>query len=511
MVHKKHFFFTFVLFLVFTLNSYSQIQELKDWLAKPTNSREPLENLTFSKNTLSNSEANTAKDLILKDKQKNILNEFGNQWDNRSLSYKGYTMPFFYQIFGSKPTDGRSLFISLHGGGGAPASVNDEQYNNQKHLYDATMNTLEGVYLAARAPENTWDLWQKSYIDDFFNIIIQTAIIKEGVNPNKVYIMGYSAGGDGLYQLAPRMGDRWAAAYMGAGHPGDASPLGLRNTPFTIHVGALDNAYNRNGLAKEWGEKLDLLEKNDPGAYVHDVQIHAGLGHWMKLKDAVALPWMKKFTRNHIPEKVVWKQDNVHHSSFYWVGIPENLIITGGEIRAEYNSSLNEINIISNYSSNTKLFINDDMLDLEKSITIKYQGTIIHQGILHRSILSIYETLTTKGDANLTFPCIASVINNKKVIEENINFTLSVNENNIDGSKTGISIYPNPADNFINVFFESNLNHQTSFIVMDFIGKSLKTGDISKRNTKIDLQDLSSGIYFLKIKNRNTIFKILKQ
>ena len=54
-------------------------------------------------------------------------------------------MPFAYKIFGEKPKDGRSLFISMHGGGGAPARVNDQQYENQKGLYKPE----EGVYLLA--------------------------------------------------------------------------------------------------------------------------------------------------------------------------------------------------------------------------------------------------------------------------------------------------------------------------------------------------------------------------
>ena len=47
----------------------------------------------------------------------------------------------------------------------------------------------------------------------------QLAVINEDVNPNKVYLLGYSAGGDGVYQLAPRMADRWAAAAMMADSP----------------------------------------------------------------------------------------------------------------------------------------------------------------------------------------------------------------------------------------------------------------------------------------------------
>ena len=46
----------------------------------------------------------------------------------------------------------------------------------------------------------------------------------------------------------------YTAAAMMAGHPNESSPLGLRNLPFAIHVGADDSAYNRNKVAKEWGE-----------------------------------------------------------------------------------------------------------------------------------------------------------------------------------------------------------------------------------------------------------------
>ena len=73
--------------------------------------------------------------------------------------------------------------------------------------------------------------------------------------------MGYSAGGDGVYQLAPRMADRFAAAAMMAGHPNETSPAGLRNIGFAIHMGALDVAYNRNEIARRWGVMLDSLQQ----------------------------------------------------------------------------------------------------------------------------------------------------------------------------------------------------------------------------------------------------------
>ncbi|MEM8736596.1 MAG: transglutaminase domain-containing protein, partial [Planctomycetota bacterium] len=139
--------------------------------------------------------------------------------ESRGIKIGGRTMPFWYKVFGEKPDGGRRLFISMHGGGSAPPAVNDRQYENQKRLYEPE----EGVYLVPRAPTNTWNLWHEGHIDDFFQRIIENMVLLEDVNPNQVYIMGYSAGGDGVFQLAPRMADRLAAAAMMAGHPNETT------------------------------------------------------------------------------------------------------------------------------------------------------------------------------------------------------------------------------------------------------------------------------------------------
>jgi poly(3-hydroxybutyrate) depolymerase len=60
------------------------------------------------------------------------------------------------------------------------------------------------------------------------------------VDCNRVYLTGYSCGGDGVYQLSPRLADYLAGGCMMAGHPNDASPLNLRNIAFSMHCGELD-------------------------------------------------------------------------------------------------------------------------------------------------------------------------------------------------------------------------------------------------------------------------------
>ena len=389
---------------------------LNEWLAKDHNKREPLESLDFANKPLTKSQADDAAKLIYKDKQERLLSIYDSQWENRILEFDNLKMPFYYSIFGDKPSDGRSLFISLHGGGATTVAQNNQQYNNQKHLYDIAMKNIEAVYLAPRAPTNTWNLWHESHIDDFINIIIQMAVVELDVNPNKVYLLGSSAGGDGVYQLTPRMADRFAAASMMTGHPNNASPLGLRNTPFAIHVGELDDAYDRNLVAKQWGEQLDSLQLDDSEGYIHDIHIHKNTGHGLYLKDSIALPWMKQYIRNPIPQKIVWKQGNVHHNSFYWLGIPEKQN-ENSKIVVAYNKTLNEINIIENSCDSIQLLLNDEMLNLDNPVSIKYQGKEIDKKTFKRSILNIYKNIDLKGDINLSFPCIISIKNNNEIIE----------------------------------------------------------------------------------------------
>ncbi|MEQ6117889.1 hypothetical protein [Reichenbachiella sp. MALMAid0571] len=402
--------------LVFVLKVEAQTRQLEEWLEVKRSIRPALSDQEFSSESLNKKQAKKAVELLDRDQKFKMIQSYGEQWIGREIRYEEYKMPFFYKIWGEEPEDGRSLFLSMHGGGGAPASVNDKQYENQKKLYDATMKNMEGVYLAMRAPTDTWNLWHQAHIDEFINIIIQLAVIYENVNPNKVYILGYSAGGDGAFQLAPRLADRWAAASMMAGHPGDASALNLRNTPFAVQVGELDSAYKRNQHAAEWELILKNLHKQDSAGYKYMVKIPKGKGHWMQLEDAVALPWMQQFIRNPIPKKVVWRQDDVMHSRFYWLEVPESFMKKNGEIIAEFNTETNEINILENYSEELIIRLNDDMLNLDKPVTVKFKGNQIYRGTVQRNVRNVWNSLTYKGDANLAFSASLSIVNNQKVL-----------------------------------------------------------------------------------------------
>jgi hypothetical protein len=307
----------------------------------------------------------------------------------------GTTMRIWATEFG-KARQKRPLWISMHGGGGAPAPVNDQQWENQKRLYRPS----EGVYVAPRAPTNEWNLWHQGHVDALFDRLIEDLVLCERVDPDRVYLMGYSAGGDGVYQLAPRMADRFAAAAMMAGHPNEAVPDGLRNLPFSIQMGALDGAFDRNKVAASWGERLAALQRADPGGYVHDVQIRPGKGHWMDGQDASAIPWMAKFVRDPRPRRIVWVQDDVVEPRFYWLAVDRPQ--AGQRIVCEREGQ--EIRILEAPAGlGVTVRLDDEMADLDQDVRIAFGGLELFRGRAIRSKATIERVLKERLDPKSAF------------------------------------------------------------------------------------------------------------
>ncbi len=329
-----------------------------------------------------------------------IRNERADEMKAKSITIGDHKMRFDYKKYGNKPKDGWSLVISMHGGGGAPARVNESQWKNQVRLGDA-YKPSDAIYVAPRAPTDTWNLWHQSHIDDFFDRLIENFVALEGGNPDKVYIMGYSAGGDGVYQLATRMSDRLAAAAMMAGHPNETSPIGLRNIGFALHVGEKDGGYKRNTVGAEWGKKLKALREKDPDGYAHQVTIHKGKGHWMDLQDRAAVKWMQEFTREPFPKKIVWLQDDRTHKRFYWLAVPEPK--KGQHIEASVDGQVIRIQKAEGVGK-LVVRLDDRMLDLDKPLKILGPGGAeLFAGKLNRSKEVIEKTLAERGDRQLVF------------------------------------------------------------------------------------------------------------
>jgi len=342
---------------------------------------------------LGKEEASTLAIRLAAELRAKLAAERKGELEKRAIVLGDKTLRWESKAFGEAPATGRSLWISMHGGGGAPAAVNDQQWQNQIRLYEPA----EGIYVAPRAPTDTWNLWHEGHIDPMFGRLIEDYVAIEGVNPDKVYLMGYSAGGDGVWQLGPRMADRFAAAAMMAGHPNEASLLGVRNLPFAIFMGGNDAAYDRNKIATARTAELDKLEKDDPGGYVHMSRIYEGLGHWMERKDAEALPWMAKFTRNPWPKKIVWLQDDIPHDRFYWLKIPDKAAAKAGQ-RIVATVEGQTIRLEGDVPSGTELRLSDELVDLDQTVTVIVNGKEARAGKISRTTQAIRKALEERWD-----------------------------------------------------------------------------------------------------------------
>ena len=375
--------------------------------------------LSFPESVLSKEDAKkTLTDLWSKHKSL-LRKERAKEINAKKITIGGKTLRYAQKVFGRAPKEGRSLWISLHGGGSAPASVNDQQWQNQIQLYQPK----EGYYVAPRAPTDSWNMWFQPHITPLFDRLIENFVVKNRVNPNRIFVMGYSAGGDGVYQIGPRMADRWAAASMMAGHPNDAQPDNLRNIGFGLFMGGNDSSYNRNGMAEKWKGLLSKLKKGDPGGYDHRVRIYPGLGHWMQLKDAEALPWMAKFTRNPWPEKVIWRQDGVIQTRFYWLGVAKSDYSKGRRIEATVQGQM--ISLTAKQTSRVTIRLSDELVDLDRDLVVKLNGKQKFSGKTDRLKSQMSESLMERADdtsaavAMITVGKDSKVWMNGKLIEEN--------------------------------------------------------------------------------------------
>ena len=386
---------------LFSFTSGAQNSQLAQLLEK--HGLKGIANQQFAKVALSKADCETVYPFLIEAWQNEVYQRLHEDAEQLCLRRGDLKLRFAGHDFGECPEDGYSLYISLHGGGSAPHQVNDQQWMNQINLY----HPAEGFYIAPRAPWDDWNMWFKPGFDEFLEDLIQWMVVANEVNPNRVYLMGYSAGGDGVWRMAPRMADRWAAASMMAGHPGEAQQVNLLNVPFMIWMGENDAAYNRNVLAREKGLVMDSLANVEPLNYIHETHIVPGKGHWMEQADTVAVDWMANFEREPLPSHVVWRQEDVVRSNLYWLEVDKVLARPGMRVDAEITD--NTIQILRCDYDQLRIYLNDEMVNLDQPVSVVYRGRTLYKGKPRRTMANMARTLAERGDYNWIFPSYVDI------------------------------------------------------------------------------------------------------
>lgn len=355
-----------------------------------------------------------------------------------TFTVKGVTMKVQTRVVGRAPEGGYPIFIVLHGGGSDPTGeMNESQWSGMAARY-ANLVSCPGIFVSCRAVKDTWDCHSVPEAYMCYDRIIENASIFMNGNPNRAYIVGYSAGGDGVYQIAPRMADRLAAANMTAGHPNGVSMVNTYNLPFYLQVGELDGAYSRNTVTVEYAKLLDSLQSKYGGGYIHDVFVHAAKEHgvvgdnatgkqtvvddtaqWLasggksgvggtKSETTHAGVLMSQHTRDPIPSRVIWdlscRTPSMRRvTSFYWLSAP--LTLTSGILDISYDKTTNTVTVNSctvKGKAKITVYLNEDMVDLFRDVTFVIDGkSTTFTPVLSEKVLE--DTVKERGDKNFGF------------------------------------------------------------------------------------------------------------
>lgn len=290
------------------------------------------------------------------------------EFEAKTVTTTDRTSPYLWRHVGTKPKDGWGLVIAMHGGGNAPKEVNDSQWQGMFERYYKDHPEAGGyVYLALRAPNDTWNGFYDDSICPLVERLIKQFVLFDDVNPNKVYTLGASHGGYGAFVIGPKIPYRFAAVHASASAPTDGETRGenLRNTRFTWMVGEQDTAYGRAERCLKFAKSVEEWRAQHGGGYPGQLELKANTGHFVPDRDKVAE--LMQFTRDVWPKHLVWAQSDNVLKRFFWIEAenPSNQ----GQIEAIVTGNM--IIIKAMKQEKLALWLNQSLVDLKKPILVQ--------------------------------------------------------------------------------------------------------------------------------------------
>lgn len=348
------------------------------------------------------------------------------------LTYGSVCMRYGMQIIGEPGEEGYPVYIALHGGGYDPLPhINNQQWEHMGIYYRDSVEN--GIYINPRGVRDTWDTHANPESYPLYDRLIENLIVFQNADPNRIYLLGFSAGGDGVYLIAPRMADRFAAVHMSAGHPNKGSMVNLYHLPIQLQVGMNDFAYDRNRVTVEYQEYLDRLQRREPDGYVHNVYVHVDKPHnfrdnsreqqevmidnraWYhtglvtrRLVDSNAVHFLNQFTRQPLPSRIIWelkargRARRRETESFYWLKVPAEL--KKGKVIAHLDPAQNSVVVErDDTKGQVTILLRDGMLNLDQPVRVVFPDGSRKTCNVERSVETARATLKERGDKNYIF------------------------------------------------------------------------------------------------------------
>ncbi len=263
-----------------------------------------------------------------------------DDFDRNQVTFDEHTSPYTLKEVGARPDGGWPLVIAMHGGGGAPKEVNDSQWEHMQIYYKDHAEIGGYKYLALRAPNDSWNGFYDDYVYPLIENLISQMTVHGDVDPNRVFIMGYSHGGYGAFAIGPKIPYRFAAIHSSAAAPtdGQISARTLRNTRFTFMVGENDTAFGRRERCDKFAEQIAELQSAASNGTEYPVEFlfKPGYGHG-GLPDRDIIPELYDYNRNTTPLHLTWEQTDTVVNRHFW--LTDENPVPGKVIDAQINGN----------------------------------------------------------------------------------------------------------------------------------------------------------------------------
>jgi transglutaminase-like putative cysteine protease/pimeloyl-ACP methyl ester carboxylesterase len=320
-------------------------------------------------------------------------------YDAGQVRFQNYLSPYTVKKVGEKPPGGLPLFIAMHGGGGAPKEVNDSQWKVMQNYYHDQPSVPGYLYVALRAPNDTWNGFYDDYVYPLVGNLIRQFLVFGEVDPNKVFIMGYSHGGYGAFAIGPKMPDHFAAVHASAAAPtdGETSAKTLRNTPFTYMIGENDHAYGRLERDRAFDEKIQTLRGDRGDIYPVTMEYKAGHGH-TGLPDKEKIKEMYSFARDPAPRELTWEMTDGVIQNFFWLQVPK----PGKHQEIDAACHDNRIVVTTTNVVAANVLLDSRLIDFKRPVVLEVNGRKTTRK-LQPSLVTLCQTLMERGDPELAF------------------------------------------------------------------------------------------------------------
>ena len=272
--------------------------------------------------------AQQIKESKLKDERARIIEEWktqvnvdcNNDYQSETIHLNSVDIPFTHTAIGRKGE--RNLWIILKDGDGITEIELQKMYSP---------SLPGGIYIKPFI--RNAEMWNQPIIDTLIENLIEMMIVKQGIDPNRVYIE------DADKRITERLSDHWATTF-----------------------------------------KKPTAE-------------------------------CTKTRREAYPKQIVWTQGELTRSTYYWVSLPKTISPKPGDT-FEAKIEGNNIEIVQMDYDEVTIWINEEMVDIKKPVTIKYKEKVIYNDVVKLNTSNLILTLENRKDPTFCFP--ASVTIRKK-------------------------------------------------------------------------------------------------